>query len=152
MAALRHQVWMSAPISTVYEALASAEGLGNWWAPHTATRTDAGLVLSHDPGEQHGRVDMRVIESSPPRRVEWEIISRHPRRSPASAWTGTRISFELSERDNPGAWMGMDPGRPRLTVLDFSHSGWDENSEFYGFCNFAWGETLMRLKHWCEAA
>ena len=38
-----------------------------------------------------------------------------------------------------------------LTVLDFRHSGWDENSEFLGFCNFAGGETLLRLKQSCES-
>ncbi len=38
-----------------------------------------------------------------------------------------------------------------MAVLDFRHSGWDENSEYFGFCNFAWGETLLMLKQWCES-
>lgn len=27
----------------------------------------------------------------------------------------------------------------------------NENSEFLGFCNFAWGETLLMLKQWWES-
>jgi hypothetical protein len=42
--------------------------------------------------------------------------------------------------------MGISSGERILTVLDFRHSGWDEKSEYLGFCNFAWGETLLMLK------
>jgi hypothetical protein len=31
-------------------------------------------------------------------------------------------------------------------VLDCRHSGWDERSEYLGFCSFAWGGVLERLK------
>jgi uncharacterized protein YndB with AHSA1/START domain len=152
MATLYHQVWMSAPIGKVYGAISSADGLGRWWAPHTATRTPEGLVLAHNPGPEHGEVQMKVVETVPDRRVEWEIISTHPRRSPASAWTGTRVVFELSERENPGARLGIEHAGPRMTVLEFRHRGWDEQSEYLGFCNFAWGATLLMLKEWCESS
>jgi hypothetical protein len=92
---------------------------------------------------------MRVLDTVQNRRVEWEIISTHPKRSPASAWTGTRIVFEITERDQPGHWLGISHGGPRMAVLDFRHSGWDEPSEFFGFCGFAGGETLRMLKRWC---
>jgi uncharacterized protein YndB with AHSA1/START domain len=151
MATLYHQVWIDAPASTVYDALATAEGLGKWWAPHTSTETDEGLVLSHSPGAEHGDVKMKVIDMTPDKRVAWEIISTHPQRSPASAWTGTRIVFEIAERENPGAWLGISSSSRTLSVLNFRHSGWDEESEFFGFCNFAWGHTLLMLQQWCEA-
>ena len=151
MAALHHQVWINAPVAKVYEGLATAEGLGRWWAPHTSAQTEAGLVLTHSPGPEHGDVSMKVVGLVPDARVEWEIISTHPRRSPASAWTGTHIVFELATRENPGARLGVSGGGPYMTVLEFRHSGWDEGSEYFGFCNFAWGATLMMLKQWCEA-
>jgi uncharacterized protein YndB with AHSA1/START domain len=152
MTTLYHQVWIDAPVQRVYEALATADGLGRWWAPHTATATEAGLVLAHDPGPEHGPVLMKVLDTVPNTRVEWEIVSTHPRRSPASAWTGTRILFELAEKGNPGSRLGVMGGGPTMAVLDFRHSGWDERSEYLGFCNFAWGETLLMLKRWCEGA
>jgi uncharacterized protein YndB with AHSA1/START domain len=151
MATLHHQVWINAPVAKVYEGLATAEGLGRWWAPHTSAQTEAGLVLTHSPGPEHGDVSMKVVGLVPDARVEWEIISTHPRRSPASAWTGTHIVFELATRENPGARLGVSGGGSYMTVLEFRHSGWDEGSEYFGFCNFAWGATLMMLKQWCEA-
>lgn len=151
MATLYHQVWMNAPVSTVYAAISTATGLGQWWAPHTSAQTPDGLVLAHNPGPEHGEVRMKVLDMVPDRRVEWEIISTHPRRSPASAWTGTHVIFELAERENPGARLGIEHDGPRMTVLEFRHTGWDEGSEYLGFCNFAWGATLVMLKQWCES-
>ncbi len=151
MATLRHRVWINAPIAKVYDALATAEGLGRWWAPHTSDQTADGLVLAHSPGPEHGDVRIKVLDRTPNERIEWEIISTHPERSPASAWTGTRITFELSQKPSPGPWLGMDNEGQTMTVLDFSHAGWNENSEFFGFCNYAWGVTLDMLKRACES-
>lgn len=151
MSTLYHQLWIDAPPAKVYSALATAEGLGHWWAPHTSTQTESGLILAHDPGPDHGPVQMKVLDRTPDRRVEWEIISAHPPHSPASAWTGTHIVFELSDQDNPGLRLGITSNSPRMTLLDFRHSGWDEHSQYLGFCNSAWGETLVMLRQWCEA-
>jgi uncharacterized protein YndB with AHSA1/START domain len=151
MATITQQVWINAPVSRVYSALATAEGLGGWWAPHTSTETDEGLVLAHSPGPAHGDVKMLVVDATPDKRVEWKIISDHPAESPASAWTGTRIVFEIGERPSPGPWRGMaDEGQPRA-VIEFRHSGWDAESDFFGFCNYAWGVTLDMLRRHCEA-
>jgi hypothetical protein len=149
MTTLHHQVWIKAPVARVYNALATADGLSGWWAPHTTTETAAGIVLGHSPGPAHGEVQMLVLEASPGR-IEWEIVSTHPRQSPASAWTGAHIIFELSERPSPGQWMGLDNEGEIMTVVNFAHSGWDEGSEFLGFCNYAWGVTLDLLRQWCE--
>jgi len=151
MATLQHQVWINAPVATAYQLLATAEGLSQWWAPHTSSETGAGLVLTHDPGPAHGPVKMKVIERIPNRRVEWEIISTHPKSSPASAWTGTRIVFEIVERDNIAALSGFGKDGDRVAVVEFRHSGWDEHSPYFGFCNFAWGQALNMLKQSCEA-
>lgn len=151
MTTLYHQVWIDAPAAKVYEALATAEGLGGWWAPHTSTETEEGLVLAHSPGEAHGDVRMKVLDRTPDRRIEWEIVSTHPERSPASAWTGTHIIFEIVEKPSPGHWMGMDDDGRTMTVLNFRHTGWDENSGFLGFCNYAWGVTLDMLRQSCES-
>ena|SRR5215831_20807132 len=84
MATLQHQVWINARVATAYQLLAIAEGLSQWWAPHTSSETDARLVLAHDPGPAHGPVKMKVFERIPNRRVEWEIISTtHPKTSAA---------------------------------------------------------------------
>jgi hypothetical protein len=76
-----------------------------------------------------------------------EFFSTHPATSPASAWTGTRVVFEISR----GAVPPWAVDRAEMTIVDFRHSGWDERSEYLGFCNFAWGEALQKLKQRCEA-
>ena len=85
------------------------------------------------------------------KRVEWEFISTHPKSSPASAWTGTHVIWEISERDNVAALSGFGKNGDRIAILDFRHSGWDENSEYLGFCSFAWAMVLQKLKQVCES-
>ena len=151
MATLYHQVWIHASAARVYEAISTAEGLSSWWGPHESTETSAGLVVSHNPGPQHGVVRLKVLERVPNKRVEWECVSTHPRSSPASAWTGTRFIWELSERSNVAAQSGFGQNGDRITVLDFRHAGYDEHSEYFGRNNFAWAGVLQNLKQVCES-
>jgi uncharacterized protein YndB with AHSA1/START domain len=148
MAALRHEVWIDASAATVYRLISTADSISAWWDKHTARQTGDGTLLEHDPGPEHGVVTMKVLELSEDKRIEWECISRHPKTSPASAWTGTHVIFEITRRPIP-PWGAEKVDR---TILNFSHTGWDENSEYFGFCNFAWGQVLQKLKQVCEAA
>jgi len=147
VATLYHQVWIAAPAATVYEAVSTEEGLGSWWDKPKAVRSGSDTVLEFSPGPEHGVLRARILALTPERRVEWEFVSTHPRNSPAFAWTGTRIVFEISRRAVP-PWAAE---RVDTTIVDFRHSGWDERSEYLGFCNFAWGEALQKLKQWCES-
>ncbi len=147
MATLCHEVWIDAPTARVYKALADADGLSEWWTRHTAVETDQGLVLESNPGPEHGPVRMKVLDRSQDVRVEWECISTHPRSSPASAWTFTRITFEIARRQVP-PWSARTTD---MVVLTLRHSGWDELSEFLGFCNFQWAVALQKLKQVCES-
>ena len=147
MAALCHDVWIDAPTAKVYRAIATADGISRWWDKQTETHTSEGIVLEHDPGPEHGVVKMKVLDLVPDRRVEWECISRHPSTSPASAWTGTRVVFEIARRAVP-PWADE---KADMVVLSFRHEGWDERSEYFGFCNFAWAQALEKLKEACES-
>jgi uncharacterized protein YndB with AHSA1/START domain len=152
MATINHQVWINAPVPAVYEALSTAEGISRWWDKQTSRLTDGALILEHSPGPEHGVVQLKVLEMTPDRRVEWECISNHPRTSPASGWTGTHLVFELRERkDFPPALASWATAIPAQTILDFRHSGWDDRNDYLGFCSFAWAEVLLRLKTMCEA-
>jgi uncharacterized protein YndB with AHSA1/START domain len=150
MATIRHQVLIDAPVAKVYQALSTAEGISTWWDKQTPTQTDRGLVLEHNPGLEHGVVQLRVIELVPNKRVEWECISTHPKRSPASAWTGTHFIFAITERNNiPSS--GSNPKQIRATTLDFCQDSYDERSEFFEFNKVAWGEVLQNLKRVVES-
>lgn len=151
MASIHHQIWIDAPIATVYRALASAEGLSRWWIPHQDVERDGERLLCHHAGSSHGAVLLRVLEASAERCLRWEVISRHPPQSPAAGWMGTEIRFDLARRASPGPWLGLDnPGEP-MTVLDLRHLGWREDSGFLGHCSLAWAQTLLRLRDWANA-
>ena len=147
MATLSHQVWIKAPTVRLYEAVATDEGIGRWWDKPKAARSPSGLAWEFNPGPEHGVLVANVLEMIQDRRVEWEFVSTHPRHSPAFGWTGTHVIFEISRREVP-PWA---TDRVEMAILDFRHSGWDERNEYFGFCNFQWGETLHKLKQWCES-
>ncbi len=73
MATLYHQVQINAPAATVYEALSSAEGTSKWWDKQTATETDNGLILEHNPGPEHGVMKLKVLQMVRNKRIEWEL-------------------------------------------------------------------------------
>jgi uncharacterized protein YndB with AHSA1/START domain len=150
MATIHHLVLINAPVAKVYAAISTADGVSTWWDKQTPIQTDRGLVLEHNPGPEHGVVQLRVVELIENKRVEWECISSHPKSSPASAWTGTHFVFEMAEHDKDVSPASKDD-RIRATTLDFSQTGYDERSEFFGSNNLAWGEVLQNLKKVVEA-
>ncbi|MDH3376857.1 MAG: SRPBCC domain-containing protein [Gammaproteobacteria bacterium] len=146
MASIRHEVWIDAPPSRVFELLSSAEGISTWWDQQTKVDTPEGVVLEHNPGPEHGTVQFLVLESEKDRLVRWRCISSHPENVPASEWTGTEISFHMGERSSsePASekWSAQIPVQ---TVLRLDHSGWPDNSKYLPFCNFAWADVLTKL-------
>jgi uncharacterized protein YndB with AHSA1/START domain len=140
-----------APVAQVFKAIATPDGISTWWDKQTPVQTDRGLVLEHSPGPEHGVVRLRVVESVPGKRVEWECISTHPQSSPASAWTGTRFIFEVAEVSDAAASSSAGHTQGRITALDFRQSGYDEQSEFFGSNNLAWEHLMQHLKQVVES-
>jgi uncharacterized protein YndB with AHSA1/START domain len=138
MSTIHHQVSIHAAASRVYQAVSTAEGISTWWDKQTPIHSDRGLVLEHNPGPQHGAVQLRVVESIPNQRVEFECVSHHPPSSPASAWTATRFTFALSPSGD-------------VTTLDFRQTGYDEQREFFATNNQAWRDLLQHLKQVVES-
>ena len=139
MTTIHHQVSIDAPVARVYQAIATPDGISTWWDKQTARQTERGLVLEHNPGPEHGVVQLRVVELVPNQRIEWECISTHPGSSPAAVWTGTHFTFELA---------GHGEG---VTTVDFRQTGYDERSTFFESNRDAWAEVLQNLKRVVEA-
>lgn len=153
MATIYHQVWINAPAGRVYAAASTREGIRRWWNGAQA-ETGSGLVFRYRPGPppDQGIVRIRVVEIVQDRRVYWECISARPPSGAASAWTGTFVALDIAEPDTMVIRHGPRrfPDHP-VTVLDFRHCGWDDNSSYLGFCTFEWGGVLRKLKQECEA-
>jgi hypothetical protein len=143
-AVLSHQLHIKSGIHTVYEAVSTAAGIGSWWDIASVVLSgDDNTILEFRPGKEeiHGVLRMKVIRTIDDRLVEWECISQHQKISPASAWYGTHIVFQLNESE----------GTDGVTILDFRHTGWDETNEYIDFCNEQWGVALNKLKAYCES-
>jgi uncharacterized protein YndB with AHSA1/START domain len=152
MATIHHRVSIDAPVAKVYEAIATADGIGTWWDRQTPTHTGQGLVLEHHPGPEHGVVKLRVVEQIPNTRVEWECVSTHPSSSPASAWTGTRFVFELADGGERGEPASDTGAGARAVTVDFRQLGYDERSPFFESNKVAWGQVLQNLKRVLESS
>jgi uncharacterized protein YndB with AHSA1/START domain len=139
MKTIQHELHINAPVARVYDAIATADGISSWWDPQTPKQTDRGLVLEHNPGPEHGIVQLRVVDRVPNTRIEWECVSSHPASSPASAWTGTHFIFELSGDDG-------------ATDVNFRQTGYDEDSAFFNANRDAWAGVLQNLKRVVESA
>ncbi len=115
----------------VYDALATVEGLSQWWTEDT--KGDAGdvggTVAFRFPS---GGFDMEVIDLTPSERVVWQVTDG------PDEWIGTRIDWQLRQ---DGDW----------TIVLFAHEGWREPVEFMHHCSTKWASFLLSLKSVVEA-
>lgn len=120
----------SASPNDAYKALATIEGLSDWWTEDTQGQSKVGEVISFRFGS-NGGFDMKVLELDPGRRVLWQVTD-----GPAE-WIGTKVSFDIKQDGD-------------YTIVLFKHQGWKEPVEFMHHCSTKWGTFLMSLKSLLE--
>ncbi|AWW28758.1 SRPBCC domain-containing protein [Echinicola strongylocentroti] len=130
MTSIEHLNPIKAPKEIVYQALISQEGLGKVWTPKLSVRPEVGAINEFDFDEGY-ITKMKVLELSENERVLWECVDSD------EEWIGTKISFELIEKDG-------------ITDVVLKHYDWRELTDFYRFCNYHWAMFLKRLKDYCE--
>jgi uncharacterized protein YndB with AHSA1/START domain len=128
---IRNRVGINAPITEVYEAFATREGLAGWWTRDTHGDDHVGGKLEFRFGGPDRMTTMEVAELTPPTRVVWHCIQG------PDEWVGTTITFELRADDDE-------------TVVLFTHAGWQEPVEFMHHCTTAWAYFLLSAKHGLE--
>ncbi len=130
-----HRIGIRGPIAKVYQALATAEGVANWWTRDATGDCNVGGSLQvrfHSvSGAEIGSMDIRVVALEPDRRVLWRFDSG------PDEWIGTEVTFAL-----------MQDGE--YTIVRFSHSGWREAVEFMAHCSTKWATFLLSLKQLVE--
>jgi uncharacterized protein YndB with AHSA1/START domain len=128
-----HRISIDAPVDSVHTLLATTDGIARWWTGRQldgSTRVGDTFALYFGDADKAAAV-MRV-ETDTPHEVTWLVIEG------PDDWIGTRITFSL--RAN-----GEDD-----TTLLFTHSGWEQASEFMGGCSTNWGAYLTSLKQGAE--
>jgi uncharacterized protein YndB with AHSA1/START domain len=126
---IMHLVKIHASSGRVYQAIATADGLRQWWTRDAAVEAKVGAV-----GEVgfYGRrfvAKITVEELIPTTRVRWKVTN--------SAWEGTDIEFKLKADGND-------------TGLLFVHRGFPHADDGYASATTRWGFYLLSLKRYLE--
>jgi uncharacterized protein YndB with AHSA1/START domain len=129
---IRHRVVISAPLGKVYEAVATAEGISEWWTRDGVRgESSEGSKLQFFFGQPEPAAVMEVARLDPVGHVQWNCIEG------ADEWVGTTLAFDLTPSGDE-------------TVVMFSHRDWREPVDFMAHCSARWAYFLLSLKSLIE--
>jgi len=129
---IRHRVGVSAPLSSVYEAVATREGISEWWTRDGVRgESKEGSTLRFFFGQPEAAAGMEITRLSSDGHVGWTCVEGH------DEWVGTTVTFDLSHKDDE-------------TVVLFTHADWREPDEFMAHCSARWAYFLLSLKSYLE--
>ncbi len=129
---IRHRVTVAAPLGQVYEAIATPEGISQWWTRDGVRGASTeGSQLRFFFGQPEPAAVMEVARLDPAGQVRWSCVGG------ADEWVGTTLAFDLAETDGE-------------TVVLFTHAGWRSPSEFMAHCSARWAYFLLSLKGYLE--
>lgn len=135
MADIIHRVGIKAPVSNVYKALSTIDGLAGWWTRKTTGDSSPGGTIAfrfHAPGgDEIGGFDMDVRELTPNSQVRWSV------KAGPDEWVGTDVDFSLAPEGD-------------YTIVLFGHRDWREAVEFMAHCSTKWATFLLSLKEFVE--
>ena|SRR5579859_5585841 len=125
---IRHRVVISAPLDRVYEAVATADGISDWWTRDGVRgQSSEGSQLQFFFNHPEPSAVMEVTALDPGGQVSWSCVGG------ADEWIGTHISFDLTAADGE-------------TVVLFTHADWRNPTEFMAHCSARWAYFLFSLK------
>lgn len=126
-----HRVGIKAPLSNVYAALSTTEGIADWWTRDTTGRSKAGetvkVAFRSPSGEEIGAMEFEVTKLTPNQEVNWHF------KSGPEEWIGTDVTFTLSEVGD-------------YTLVQFGHRNWRKAVDFTAHCSMKWATFLLSLK------
>jgi uncharacterized protein YndB with AHSA1/START domain len=135
MADIIHRVGIKAPVSKVYAAVSTVEGVAGWWTEDTTGLSKPGGAIDvrfhRTTGEEIGGMTMEVLSLEPNKKVHWRF-----RKGPEE-WIGTDATFDLSQDGD-------------YTIVMFGHRNWREPVEFMAHCSTKWAAFMLSLKELVE--
>ena len=116
----------------VFNAINNVRG---WWSEEIEGRTDK----LHDEFTYHfedvHRCKMKLIEVIPDKKVVWLVMDNYFQfTKDKSEWTGNKIIFEITEKDNK-------------TQLQFTQVGLVPAYECYDMCKAGWSNYINNSLH-----
>ena len=86
---IRHHVGINAPLSEVYAALATRDGIAQWWTTSIDGESAVGEELTFRFGQPEPAAVMKVVELVPDTLVSWQCVVG------PDEWLDTLLTFEL---------------------------------------------------------
>lgn len=130
-----HRIGIKAPLSKVYTALATVEGVAGWWTRETTGQSKVGGTVNTrfrtQDGKEIGYMEFEVLKLEPNREVQWRF------KAGPEEWVGTDATFQLSDAGDQ-------------TILLFGHRNWREAVEFTAHCSMKWATFLLSLRELVE--
>lgn len=130
-----HRIGIKAPLSKVYAALSTVEGVAGWWTRETSGDSRPGgnvkVCFRSPTGEEKGRMAFEFVKLAPNSGVSWRFTSG------PEEWIGTDVTFDLSEQDGQ-------------TLITFGHRNWREAIDFMAHCSMKWATFLLSLRELVE--
>ena len=130
-----HRVGIKAPISKVYEALSTPEGVASWWTKSTTGSGKVGGLMTvrfnNPEGKEIGHMTMETVALEPNKSVHWRFTDG------PNEWLGTDVVYSLSQEGE-------------YVIVNFAHKNWREAIEFTAHCSTKWAIFMMSLKELCE--
>jgi hypothetical protein len=112
---------------TPTEAFDAISDVRGWWSKEIDGRTDQlGAEFTYRREDGH-RCRIRVTEAVPGRKVSWLLVDNYVNfTEDETEWTGTAISFDISEKDGQ-------------TEVRFTQQGLVPEYECFEVCSTSWG-------------
>lgn len=128
---IMHLITIRVSPEQVYQALATPEGIRNWWTHDAVLDSKIGGTGEFCFYERQRVTKVGVTELVPPVRMAWRTIASN------IGWDGTTIAFELRPE-------GRD------TVLRLAHRGFPQADDLYARTTTGWAYYLVSLQQYLE--
>src|SRR5215213_8742900 len=90
-----HRIGIKAPISKVYAAVSTVEGIAGWWAKDTTGSAAPGGTITarftRPNGEEVGKMEFEITKLDPNKEVRWRF------KTGPEEWLVTEVTFDLSQ-------------------------------------------------------
>ena len=119
------------------ETFKAINNVRGWWSESIEGSTDHDKARFDYHYEDVHHCQMEIIEFTPNKKVVWYVKQNYFKfTQDTSEWTGTKISFEISRKDDK-------------TLVVFTHHGLNPQEECYEVCRDSWtnyiGHSLYEL-------
>jgi len=135
MADIIHEVGIEAPVSKVYAALSTVDGVASWWTRETTGESKLGgrmrVRFQSPTGAEVGKMEFELAKLEPNSAVRWRFTSG------PEEWLGTDVTFDLSQKGEG-------------TLILFGHRNWPNAERFMAHCSMKWATFLLSLKQLLE--